>query len=415
MQLYSFFTRKPAHSILMLAVLQALSSTYFLQITGFERINSIVFALSGFGIGLLILKVKTTAVKRSNLFNGSTLLKLLCLVLLLPFSYAVARDIMDHTPLRIEYADMLPIMKVMVTRFLSGQWAHVYDPIPEIWGGMQPVYLPAMWLPHVFSNLLDFDMRWITVSGIWSCVLLCLWPGKWRHFISFSLCALGFVAVLDWHHFEKTNNVIRLTEEGVVFFYYSLLAVAIICRSAWLTGAAAALCLLSRYALVGWLPFAAIYLLYAKEYRFFTQAALSGTAVCLLLLFPFGAKPLVLHLHQPGMYVAFAEKIWRETPEFFHHSVGLAKFFGPGNVRLQHTILMLGAFVLPLIFLLVIRKKKISVNVVLLSGLQLSVNFFYNFIDVSYIYLYYTPVCMSLAIAAWLFAAGGNENLNTTA
>ncbi len=409
MHFFAFIKSKPVVVIVLLAVLQSLCGTYFLDINQFHKTNSLLFLCCGTGIGLLILFVKPNPVDRSILLNKTLLLKLACFLPLLPYSYHVARGILDATPLQIEHADMLPVMKVMVNRFLNGQWSQVYDPIPEIWQGMQPIYLPAMWMPHVAANIFDFDMRWVTVSGVWLCIVLCMWPGKWRHAIAFSLCALALIAVLDWLHNEKTNNVIRLTEEGVVYFYYSLLAVAIICRNEWLTGLAAALCLMSRYALIGWIPFAGIYLLLIKEYRFFMKAAATGFAVSLVLLIPFGVKPLLLHLRQPEKYVAFTEKVWRENPDFFYHSLGVAKFFGQDAVRLQHTILMIGSFALPLCLLFFTWKRKLPFQMVLLSGLQLSVTFFYSFIDVSYIYLYYTPLLMSVVIAAWLFAIAGSE------
>jgi len=41
--------------------------------------------------------------------------------------------IIDKVPIGIEYADMLPIIKVMCQRFIYGQ--EIYTPIPEIFGG----------------------------------------------------------------------------------------------------------------------------------------------------------------------------------------------------------------------------------------------------------------------------------------
>jgi hypothetical protein len=43
----------------------------------------------------------------------------------------------------------------------------------------------------------------------------------------------------------------------------------------------------------------------------------------------------------------------------------------------------------------------VAPEIVMLSCFQLSISFFYNFLDVSYLYLYYTPVFVSLVIAGY--------------
>jgi hypothetical protein len=395
-------TSRPAALIMILAVLQVLCATAFLSINGFHGINSILFLLCGTGIAFLLPGVSCQVPAKKQWLNRQLPVKLIVIAALLPFSYLLAMKIMDGTPLEIEHADMLPIMKVMCARFLDGELAQVYETIPEIWKGIQPIYLPAMWMPFTPSLLLDFDMRWITVCGIWLSVIACVWPGIWKRSWTTLLFALSMLLLLAWFHFEKTNNVIRLTEEGVVFFYYTLLVLAIFSGNPWLIGLSAALCLLSRYALIGWIPFAGLYLLYIKQYRFLAKTAAAGIAVILLLvILPFGIKPLSLHINLPMQYAAHAERVWAETPVVFEKSLGMAKFFGSENSRVLNAILIIGSFLVPIAFFFYIRKKKLALPIVLLSGLQLSVTFFYNFLDVSYLYLYYTPVFISLAIAGY--------------
>lgn len=393
-------SRKPAQIILLLALLQVLCSTWFLRIDGFHAINSILFLLSGFAISYFILKLPDPVIERPGI--RQTWIKGAFILVLILISYFLARRIMDKTPLEKEYADMLPIMKVMCNRFVEGRLSQVYDPIPEIWNGIQPIYLPGFWLPFTSSVIFHFDMRWVTVSGIWLSILLCIWPGKWKLNTTYFLYGLAILVLLAWLHFDKVNNVIRLTEEGVVFFYYSLLAVAIISRKAWLIGIAAAFCLLSRYAMIGWMPFAFLYLLFTRQHRFLLQTLAAGIAVILLLvIIPFGWKPLLIHWELHNNYMEHAERIWRENPEFFNQSLGMAKFFGAGNTGLLHTVLLIGSFILPLFFLVLVKKKTVSSNIALLSCLQFCITVFYNFLDVSYLYLYYAPVFVSLAIAGW--------------
>lgn len=385
--------------IVLLAGLQTLSATYFLHLKSFYTFNSILFLLCGTGISICLSRVPSLRITSKAIFNRQLVLKLLVFLICLSFSYHFAKRILDGTPLNFEYADMLPIIGVMCRRFLQGDWTEVYQPIPEIWNGIQPIYLPAMWLPFSVSFLLDSDMRWITVCGIWLSILLCILP-KWKAGFLMAFHVASLFVLLVWLHFEQTNNVIRLTEEGVVFFYYSLMALALISGNAWLIGATAALCLLSRYAIIGWLPFAVLYLLMTKQFSSLFKSLTAGIAVAPLLIFPFGWRSLLFHLQLPQQYISQAQRVWKENPEYFNYSPGMAKFFAPDHLPLLHYCLTAGSFLVPIVFLLFVRKKKSSANI-LLAGFQLTITFFYSFLDVSYVYLFYTPVLVSLVIAGW--------------
>lgn len=284
-----FFPKKITceSSIVILALLQTLCATYLTGIQNVSAINSFAFFLCGVGISICLLLTPRLQITVASVLNRQLLFKILPLLALLPVSYHFARQILDNTPLQIEYADMLPIIGVMCHRFLDGHFLQVYQPIPQIWGGIQPIYLPAMWLPFSFSFLFHFDMRWITVISIWLSIIICILP-LWKKSWTLLFYAASLIILLIWFHFNKENNVIRLTEEGVVFFYYSLMALAIILYNPWLIGIAAALCLLSRYAIIGWLPFAAIFLLMTKQSLFLIKSLISGIIITSLLIIPFG-------------------------------------------------------------------------------------------------------------------------------
>jgi hypothetical protein len=402
MSVSRWLKRKPGRTIAVLALIQVLTATYFLRIHGFFEAASILFFACGIGIGVLVLnlnpveKSESVTPKRRRL-----LLTLITSILLFPLSYWLAAKIMAGTPLQKEFADMLPIMKVMGRRFLSGDWRHVYDPIPEIWDGVQPIYLPAFWLPFTPAVAFSFDARWITVVSIWLSSIMIIWSLTRATGVNRILCVLSLLVLLAWLHFDKVNNVIRLTEEGVVFFYYCALVTAILSGRAWLVGITAALCLLSRYAMIGWIPFALLYLLLTRRYRYLAIASASGALVILLLvIIPFGWKPFAVHFQLHAEYISHASRIWKSNPEYYYQSLGMAKFFGPNRIRLLHLVLVGGSFLVPLCFTALVSNKGISRRMAFLCCLQCSITFFYSFIDVSYLYLYYTPVFVSLLIAA---------------
>jgi hypothetical protein len=396
----------PAKLLLALTVVQVLCGTYFLNIKGFHAVNSILFLITCIGISICLLTVPFHG-RAITIRNGKQLpAKFLILAVLAAISYFLCQNIMDATPVRIENADMLPIIKVMGQRFLDGDINKVYSPIPEIWGGIQPIYLPALWLPFTASIFFHFDPRWITVTGIWLCVILiCLpvvWKIKKRETV---ILGLTVMLLLCWFHFEETNNVIRLTEEGVVFFYYSLMVYAIVSGRAWMIGAVAALCLLSRYALIGWLPCLALFWIINKEHKKLFHALLAGgILISGLLIFPFGTSVIKTLLTVPGQYIAHAQTVWERNPEYFSQSLGLAKFFGKANVGLLHTTLLIAVFVLPVFFLLLYKtmKNRFALNQTnfLAASFYFSLSVFYNLLDVSYLYLYYTILFVSLVTAA---------------
>jgi hypothetical protein len=403
--------KDPATIIVVLATLQVLCSTCFLDIQKFYGVISFLFLLSGIGISICLLKSPRLEISKTVLGDKQSLGKILVIALLLLLSYRLARQIMDESPLRLEDADMLPIMKVMGQRFWKGDWQQVYQPIPEIWGGIKPIYLPAMWMPFSLSIVFDFDIRWITICGIWLSIIICVLPA-WKQSWQTIPFIMTLLTLLAWLHLDENNNVIELTEEGVVFFYYALLVVAIILYNPWLLGISCALCLLSRYSFIGWIPFAILALLVKKEYLFLLKTLLSASVVILfILVLPFGINPLLYHLHLHDNYISQAARVWHDNPEFYYRGLGMAKFFGPSQINRLHFVLEAGTFLIPLVFLFFLRKRLSTQPNLLLAGLQLSITFFYNFLDVTYLYLFYTPVIVSLVIAGWSLSSKQTRKL----
>lgn len=366
--------------------------------------------LSGLAIAFLLLYIPPLQLIPPRKYpHKQWIVKLLVIIILLPVSYFFSRKIMDATPLGIESADMLPIIKVMGQRFLNGDLHAIYSPIPEIWGGIQPIYLPALWMAFLPALIFEFDMRWITVAGIWLSIILVLYPVlvKVRNILTLLIPAT-ILLLLGWLHFDHVNNVIRLTEEGVIFFFYSLMVYVLVSGKPWLIGIGAAFCLLSRYALIGWIPCAAIFWLWNKEYLYVAKVFFAGSFIILLLLIiPFGCSVLEMLIKVPGHYTEHAQIVWERNPEYFYHSLGMAKFFGSSGIANLHLVLVVGTFLCPLLFFgyyLFEKKAGRQTNNFLLASFQLSITFFYNFLDVSYLYLYYTPVFVSLVIASLSFA-----------
>ncbi|MFN3665964.1 MAG: hypothetical protein ACK4S0_07385 [Sediminibacterium sp.] len=388
-----------------LLLLETLCVSYALKFPSLVLPATVIYTVSGIAIAFLLLRMPQ---QKTNLpvitFRLTPVWSYQCALLLFGglFMYLFTKQWIVQSPLSYKDADMIPIMQVMAERFMQGDWALVYQPVQEIWNGIQPIYLPAMWMPFLAAVKFGFDPRWITSLAVFFSfgIFILLWRAHWQKISgAFLLLAAGILCL--WLYTEPSHNFIRLSEEGIVVFYYSLLVLAILSENFLLIGIAAALCALSRYAIAGWLPAMLVYLVLAHKQKPDTiRFILSFVSVVLLLVvLPFGIKPLQIAFQQPQLYIEHAARIWKESPAYFTQSTGLAKFFGPENIVLQHQLLILCSFLLPLIFVFGSIKWKHRNNIPL-ATLKLTVVIVFALIDVPYQYLFYTSSFISLIAIA---------------
>jgi hypothetical protein len=232
---------------------ETLGSTWCLKLHGWAPFFSVLYFLSGIVIAVALLRLPelrlpAIAAKpwrgtmgrgvmgRSSIWRCAILIGLIALAL-----YSWCLYWFDEIPIDINNADMLPIIKVMAGRFLAGQHSHVYDPIPAIWHGVQPIYLPAMWLPYVPAVAMGIDMRWVAIAGLlfaFGAFIVLYKPSGSRS--SFFLGVLAFL-LFWWVVADNTPGLVSVSEEGVVIGYYALLVLALVSGKPWLTGIAISL------------------------------------------------------------------------------------------------------------------------------------------------------------------------------
>jgi hypothetical protein len=130
-------------------------------------------------------------------------------------------------------------------------------------------------------------------------------------------------------------------------------------------------------------------------------------------------------IHLPGDYVAFASRVWHDSPVVFSTAPGLAWFFGRKGIAILHGLLITFSFTLPVLFTVLAWRRRRSrpqgpnagrlrsqgpnarasgrsLSNIPLAGLKLSLVIFYSFIDVPYLYLFYTSSLVSLIVMALL-------------
>jgi hypothetical protein len=408
-------------AILVAFAVETLSVTWLLKIPGWAPFFSVLYFGSGIGIAGLLLffppvQLPVFSLRSSNEPVNHYRLILIGMVALAMYSWC--RYWFEEMPIDITNADMLPIIKVMGDRFIVGQHSHIYDTIPWIWHGTQPIYLPAMWLPYVPAIAAGVDMRWVTMAGLLFAfgAFLFLYRPQSHRYLSFFLGVLAFL-LFWWIVADNTAGIVSVSEEGAVIGYYVLLVLALISGKPWLTGIAISLCMLSRYALVGWVPAYLLYLLLEKKRRDLLIITLTGIG-CFVLLFllPVGWVIFLRLARLPGDYIGFAARVWKDSPDVFWTAPGLAYFFGPKRIALLHGLLVTLSFAVPALFVIFCYwrgRGKAAVSRAFanipLAALKLGLVVFYCFIDVPYLYLFYTSSFVSLIAITLLLREEGVE------
>jgi hypothetical protein len=367
---------------------------------------SVLYLLAGLVFILTIISLPAARLPQLNDIKNEWRLKLPIGVIMVLLAYLTASYWLDLIPIDPDFADMLPIMKVMNEKFLHGDLKQVYDSIPEIWNGTRPIYLPAMWIPYAPAVFFRLDMRWVTVISLLLSFAVVLWIIRLKNNSFYGIGQIVIIAILFWWLFSRNDvhSLITMSEEGVVIFYFVMLCVAIISGNAMFMGITASLCLLSRYSMIGWIMPCLIFFMVRKDIRKLIIFLVTGT-VCVLLFFliPFGWKTLEQMIALPANYVGFAKTIWENSPEVFWLNPGLAKFFGPHRVAVLHETLIVSSFVIPILFMTYcLIQKKWTLENINLACFKLSLLVFYQFIDVPYGYLFYTGTFVSMVIAAVL-------------
>jgi hypothetical protein len=379
-------------------------ASYGLLIGEQTTVVSILYLMSGLVFIFSLLWMPSARLPEMGTLKSGSFIKLPILLLMLILAFITSRYWLDMIPIDPDYADMLPIMKVMNEKFLHGNWKQVYDPIQEIWNGTLPIYLPAMWLPYLPAIIIHTDMRWVTVVAVLSAFIIILFLIQIKKNNHFGYPQIAILAMLFWWLFSRNevHNLITMSEEGVVIFYFVLLSLAVISGNGFMMGLAASLCMLSRYSMIGWLIPCLLFFAARKEFRKLTVFVLTGVG-CFFLFFliPFGVQTFKSTIALPGNYIAFAKYIWENNPEVYWLNLGLAKFYGPHQIVKLHRSLVILSFSLPVIFMcFCLLQKKWRLQNINLACFKFSLLVFYQFIDVPYGYLFYTSSFVSLIIAA---------------
>ncbi len=317
-----------------------------------------------------------------------------------------------ETPATIEHSDIIPTIAVAVRRLLAGEAP--YKTI-VMNGGPQPLtYMPMQWLPYVVAELLRFDYRWVAAGIFYAASLATVWSCS-RRSAARAFAVATMTLYLVWMLLNHNTGIIDSTVELMIAGYYMLLVMGIGGKNPWLSGAAIALCLLSRYSLVLWLPlWAFVEWMYADRKNLYRSALVIALLVAGIYVLPFLSRDWSTLGKGYTYYTEAAMGEWDNdgVPFQLNQGLGFARRFYLSNPAhsvaerlhlLQRVHLWVCAGSIALMSLAYTRlKKKLHPRIFLMVSFKIYLSLFLAFIQVPYAYLMITAVAVSIATFAEL-------------
>jgi hypothetical protein len=394
-------------------LLETLCFTYLLSYPEIRQVNTVFYFVSGLAICILCLWFSTQPKHKNEIAATKPNKQLVILKSALALGYFIfivallisyGNRLFPTNPIQERYADMLPVIKTACERWMHGE--EVYKPIGEIWQGIEISYLPAMWMPFAPSIWLNVDMRWTSLFLTAICIgalLILLARAKNKKFFSaFPVFVLLIFLLVKYYTWEE-HNLYKLTQEWVPATWYLLLFIALMFENDWLIGSTIALCCLSRFSIVPFLPFYFLWLVFNKNYKGILK---QGAAILIwslvIFIIPFFIKQPMYFLEIPFKYLGNVEKYWQINHYNLLNNRGLGLAFVTGYegrtllAWLSNILLLLVGLGWLIASFSLLRKNGIhKKNIWVMAGFKLSLLVFYNFISMPYLYLFVVPTLVS--------------------
>lgn len=396
--------------LFVLVMLEILSMADLLIKYDRVTVSLCAFAIS-LSIGIVVMLKAPTPISPSRP-TPTWILALGC-VILTWVTIHNAQILLRKVPVDYHLADMLPIMQIMSKRFLDGQ--QVYAIIPEIWGDMQPIYLPAMWMPYIPSVMFNFDPRWITVffTLLAVAVPLLILPKKHKN-TWWSLLLIPALAVLFRQFLKLDVQYITLCDEGVVVGWYVLLGWALWKGNPYLIGTFIAISVLSRLSVVGFIPAYMIWLFFFQSRDKAIRVAITGGSVGLVLMV---VSQAIFHIKVftdlPGRYLeAIMGTEFQKLQGAIQEGLGIAKMLPQSAFPALAMADKVLAFAVPLLLVGIYARFRSHFDSrwFPIGMLKIGLVVFFNLLIIPIITLFYASTFLSVAMLAFYLQDDGNHN-----
>ncbi len=341
-----------------------------------------------------------------------------------------AQHIFTTNPIDIKKSDILPIIdSLYVERFINGEY--IYNEAPGFGYGdhWTPNYLPMHWMPFVASKLMGIDPRWIPLlfyslaSFLYIKFLLKKNDSSKNLYMKLAL-PLVFLFLIFW----KQSNEIAHTIELLIASYYFILAVFLSNNNILGRSVGLMFTLLSRYAVVFYLPAALVLEWLNNKKRLFKELGWVLLFVSVFYIIPFLLKDPNIFLKGNSSYDTAAVGEWQgqswqapsDKPFQLFQGLGFASwaynnFSGDlmEKISKYKNILLVCSILSALLLVVFVYKKhkKYPQQLLHLAALKVILTIVFAFVLVPYSYLFWSSLVVSFCIL-------GNYDLfreNTTA
>ncbi len=322
-------------------------------------------------------------------------------------------------------SDVIPQTEILANRFLENE--KVYQPIQFTGYALFPTYLPLQWMPYLFAEWMNLDYRWLAAIGLWIISLLFFirYRRKINHFyvsifISCSPLIIWYVVLLH----DDMQFAFMLESLIAAYYLFAMMGLSFTNKIAGAVGFS--LCLLSRYAIVLWMPFYFFYLLMEKNYRkFILTGAIIAVTFLVFYWLPFLRNDYSIFQNGYAYHTKAATGEWQHLnvenqPEHLFNGLGFAawgyKFLPQPDIAAklhtwQNIHLFISLAVVAMMGLIYyIRRNTIRKRPYLMMSLKIYLIVFYSFIQIPYGYLFLVPVIITTGLLAELFSSAGKAS-----
>ena len=387
-----------------------------------QRENATVLIFLGAGMGLFAVlaafKQPIPCEKRQSVKSETWAMGLVAAVGVALCAFHFKREI-SVIPIDIHLSDILPTIQVMNQRLLEGTYP--YALIQNFGYDLSPTYLPLMWMPFLPATIFHFDERWVAFV-IWT--IAAIFTIRRAHTWGLRTEAKWLITALPFFHFifieEGTDDTFGNTVEIMIAGFYMLFALQLDKIRAYLAGSPLksgamlaffiALCLLSRYAFLLWLPLCFLVVWVENRKLALYTAAWVIAWVLVLFAIPFLTKDPMIYFNGLKHYSSAALAAWSQVGNYspLYDGLGIAGIFRDeyggemadrlaGLQRWQFVVSITAVGLCALLW----WKKRAQLQhlpLFLLGSLKFYFAFFYGFIQMPYTYLMLTPCFLSIVI-----------------
>ncbi|MBS1773093.1 MAG: hypothetical protein JST82_09535 [Bacteroidetes bacterium] len=318
-------------------------------------------------------------------------------------------------PLDAKFSDIIPLIQLMVKRFLTGVPVYV-DPINDFGYNIAPTYLPLHWLPFSISELGHFDYRWMAFI-IWSLCVIYIIARTVKHPVT--AYKLIVPVLLYWLFkviYQEEYMLMAYTIEMLIAGYYMFLIAGLNHKNIYITAIAITLCLMSRYSLVLWLPlWAFIYFISGHRKEVLKIIATVIVLIIIVYVIPFLSKDWGSFFRGYKYYDKAAFGEWTHLddkgfPYQLYNGTGFAHKFYDKLKHLDiaqrikvaqqvHLFISLGICLVMGIWYW-FNRKRIDYKIFATASFKIYFCFFLAFIQVPYIYLMVVSSFVSITMYA---------------